>query len=143
MKKIIILLAAAGALSACQTPQPTAEETAAVDYGPAPQHWQEEIRSYLDLRLRDPKAAIIDFRTQPQQMYQRGVAFDPAQAGWAVCVWVNDKNEEGAYQGFKPMTFFLRNEKIVAANNDPDHAGPLYAEYARQQCAKLGAPFNQ
>ncbi len=143
MKKIMIVIAAACALSACETPRPSPEETAAIDYGPPPQHWQEEIRSYLGLRLIDPKSAIVDFRNEPKKMYQRGIALDPAQAGWAVCVWVNDKNREGAFDGFRPMTFFVRNEKIVAANNDPDHAGPVYAEYARQQCAELGAPFKQ
>ena len=142
MKKLVIL-AAVAALSGCETPRVTQDEMASVDYGPAPQHWQDVVRGYLGLRLRDPKAALVEFRTEPKKMYQRGVALDPAQFGWAVCVWVNDKNREGAFDGYKPMTFFLRNEKIVAANNDPDNSGPLYAEYARRQCAELGAPFKE
>jgi len=60
----------------------------------------EEMRSYLSVRLKDPKAAIVEFRTEPQQMYQRSVAFRPMQYGWATCVWVNDKNRLGAYSGF-------------------------------------------
>jgi len=31
-------------------------------------------------------------------------------------VWINDKNSYGAYDGFYPMTVFLRDEKIVAVN---------------------------
>ncbi|MGH8741634.1 MAG: hypothetical protein ACREUN_12015, partial [Burkholderiales bacterium] len=59
-----------------------------------------------------------------------------------VCVWVNDKNRSGAYEGFYPMTVFLRNEKIVAVNNGPDDFGVIGAQYARQQCSELGAPFK-
>ncbi|MBV8030356.1 MAG: hypothetical protein JO035_02485 [Betaproteobacteria bacterium] len=141
MKKALWLLAVL-ALSGCETPV-TKDEMDAYNYGPKPANWQDEIRSYLSLRLRDPKSAIVEFRTEPKQFYQRQVALDPEQHGWAVCVWVNDKNGEGAYEGFRPMTFFLRNEKIVAANNDPDHRGPIYAEYAKRQCASLGAPFKE
>jgi hypothetical protein len=34
-------------------------------------------------------------------------------------VWVNDKNAEGQFAGFYPMTFFFRGDKIVAVNNGP------------------------
>jgi hypothetical protein len=128
---IFLALAAALVLSACAMPQVSKEEAAAVNYGPKPVHWQETIRGHLGMRL-----------TEPKQLYQRQVALDPSQHGWAVCVWVNDKNRAGAYEGFRPMTFFIRNEKIVWANNDPDHRSPLYDEYARRQCAQLGAPFR-
>ena len=141
MKKLALVLAAV-VLSGCETPRVTQDEMASVNYGPKPVHWQEEVKGYLGLRLTDPKTALVEFRTEPKKMYQRGVALDAAQYGWAVCVWVNDKNRQGAYNGFKPMTFFIRNEKIVAANNDPDNSGPLYAEYASRQCAELGAPFK-
>jgi hypothetical protein len=133
----------AGLLGACQVPPVTRQEAAAVDYGPRPVHWQEIIRGYLDLRLIDPKAAIVEFRTEPKRLFQRQVGLDPQQYGWAVCVWVNDKNRQGAYDGFYPMTVFLRNEKIVAVNSGPDNFGPVGATYARQQCAELGAPFNR
>jgi hypothetical protein len=138
MKNITLAAAAALALSACETPRVSKDEASAVNYGPKPVHWQAVIRDYLSIRLTDPKAAIVEFRTEPKQLFQRQVVLDPAQHGWAVCVYVNDKNRQGAYEGFRPMTFFIRNEKIVAANNDPDHEGPVYAEYARRQCATLG-----
>jgi hypothetical protein len=141
MKKITIL-AFFLALSGCETPRVSQEEAASVNYGPKPLHWQDTIRGYLSVRLVDPKTAIVEFRTEPKQLFQRQIALDPQQHGWAVCVWVNDKNRQGAYDGFRPMTFFIRNEKIVAANNDPDHNGPIFEEYARRQCAQLGAPFK-
>jgi hypothetical protein len=58
-------------------------------------------------------------------------------------VWVNDKNREGHFDGFYPMTFFIRDEKIVAVNNGPDDFGIIGATYAREQCKQLGAPFEQ
>lgn len=118
------------------------DEVASVDYGPKPQHWQQEIRSYLNIRVTDPKAAIIEFRSEPKQLYQRDSGVRARQYGWATCVWVNDKNKQGAYEGFYPMTFFIRDEKIVAVNNGPDDFGVIGARYAREQCELLGAPFR-
>ena len=128
-------------VAACAAPV-TKEETAGLDYGPKPTRWQEEVRSYLRIRLVDPKDALIEFRTEPQQMYQRQVALRPMHYGWAACVWVNDKNKAGAYSGFYPMVFFFRHEKIVQVNGGPDDFG-VGAQYARSQCEQLGAPFSR
>ena len=130
------------ALAACDTTV-TKEEMATAEYGPAPVSYQDEIKSYLSLRLTDPKQAIVEFRNEPKQLYQRGTGVRGEQYGWGVCVWVNDKNKQGAYEGFYPMSFVLRNEKIVAVNGGPDDSNIIGAKYAREQCARLGAPFNQ
>ena len=128
-------------LAACAPAPVTKEETAGLDYGPKPVRYQDEIRSYLRLRLTDPKDALIEFRSEPAQMYQRKVMHRDMHYGWATCVWVNDKNSAGAYQGFYPMTFFFRHEKIVQVNSGPDDFG-IGAQYARSQCEQLGAPFK-
>ena len=128
-------------LAACAKPV-TKEEVAGLDYGPKPTRWQEEVKSYLAVRLTDPKNAIVEFRTEPAQMYQRKVAMRDMHYGWAVCVWVNDKNTSGNFAGFYPMTFFFRNEKIVQVNSGPDDFG-IGAQYARSLCEQLGAPFKQ
>ena len=130
------------ALAACDTTV-TKEEMATAEYGPAPVNYQDEIKSYLSLRLTDPKQAIVEFRNEPKQLYQRGTPVRGEQYGWGVCVWVNDKNKQGAYDGFYPMSFLLRNEKIVAVNGGPDDSNIIGAKYAREHCARLGAPFNQ
>jgi hypothetical protein len=127
----------------CDTTPVSKNEASMVEYGPKPNYWQDSVKSYLKLRLTDPNAAIIEFRTQPQQLYQRKVGRRDTQYGWAVCVWVNDKNREGHFDGFYPMTFFIRDEKIVAVNNGPDDFGIIGATYAREQCKQLGAPFEQ
>src|SRR5690554_1429449 len=119
MARILIALCLGAALLGCDTVV-RRDEMQSVDYGPKPNRWQEEIRSYLGIRLNDPKNAIVEFRTEPKIMYQKDSGLRERQYGWAVCVWVNDKNRRGAYDGFYPMTFFLRDEKIVAVNNGPD-----------------------
>lgn len=142
MRKQLILSLVVLALAACDTTV-RREETASVDYGPKPARWREEIRSYLDIRLTDPKSALVEFRTEPKQLYQRDTVARARQYGWATCVWVNDKNREGNFEGFYPMTFFIREEKIVAVNNGPDDFGVIGSRYAREQCELLGAPFRR
>jgi hypothetical protein len=129
-------------VAGCETPRVSRDEMEGANFGPAPLRWKEEITSYLRLRLKDPAAAIVEFRTEPKKMFQKQIGLDPEQHGWAVCVWVNDKNRSGAYDGFYPMTVFIRNEKVVAVNNGPDNFGPVGPAYARRQCAELGAPFG-
>ena len=140
MKRFTII--ALAALAGCVTPV-TKEEMATADYGPKPLAYQDEIRSYLSLRLSSPKDAVVEFRNEPKQLYQRGTPVRGEQYGWGVCVFINDKNKQGAYDGFYPMSFILRNEKIVAVNGGPDDANIIGARYAREQCDRLGAPFKQ
>jgi hypothetical protein len=140
MRKLLLLSSLL--LAGCNTVV-TKEEMASVDYGPVPQRWKEEIRGYLSIRLTDPTAAIVEYRTEPQQLYQRKTGVRDRQYGWGVCVWINDKNKKGAYDGYYPMTFVLREEKIVAVNGGPDDANVIGARYAREQCAQMGAPFIQ
>ena len=129
------------ALAGCVTPV-TKEEMATADYGPAPLAYQDEIKSYLSLRLNAPKEAVVEFRNEPKQLYQRGTPVRGEQYGWGVCVFINDKNKAGAYDGFYPMTFVLRNEKIVAANGGVDD-NVIGATYAREQCERMGSPFKK
>jgi hypothetical protein len=129
-------------LAACDT-LVTKEEMATADYGPRPVRYEQEIRSYLSLRLTDPKDAIVEFRAGPTQLYQRGTGIRGEQYGWGVCVWLNDKNKAGAYDGFYPMSFIIRDEKIVHVNGGPDDANVIGARYAREHCEKLGAPFKR
>ena len=141
MKRLLVL-ALVYLLAGCDTKVTKAEMDTA-EYGPRPVNYQAEIRSYVSLRLTDPKDAIVEFRAGPTQLYNRGTPVRGEQYGWGVCVWVNDKNRTGAYDGFYPMSFVLRNEKIVAVNGGPDDANIIGSRYAREQCERLGAPFKQ
>lgn len=140
MRKLFLLLPML-LLVACDTTV-RRDELASVDYGPKPARWREEVRSYLDLRLTSPKEAVVEFRSDPKQLFQRETLLRERQYGWALCVWVNDKNRQGAFDGFYPMTVFIRDEKIVAVNNGPDDFGVVGSRYAREQCELLGARFR-
>ena len=137
-----LIIALGITLAACAPAPVTKDEVAGLDYGPRPTRYKEEVASYLKLRLMDPKDALVEFRSEPQQMYQRKVAMRDMHYGWATCVWVNDKNRAGAYSGYYPMVFFFRHEKIVQVNGGPDDFG-VGAQFARSQCEQLGAPFKQ
>jgi hypothetical protein len=126
-------------VAACDTTV-TKEEMATADYGPRPEHWQEEIRNYLSLRLADPKEAKVEFRAGPKLLYQRGTALRGEQYGWGVCVWVQDKDKAGDWQQTYPMTFVLREDRIVHVNGGPDDGAIIGPNYARKQCEQLGAP---
>lgn len=134
-----IAVAAMLALAGCETTV-SKEELASINYGPRPAHWQQEITSYLQIRVPDPKAVNILFKSEPQQMVQKETLVRGRQWGWATCVWVNENHPRG-YQGFYPMTFFFRDDKIAAVNGGPDDANAIGAKYAREQCERMGAPF--
>ena len=142
MKRFLLFVLVAAALAGCDTTVKKSE-LESVDYGPRPQYWQAEIRDYLKIRLTDPAAAIVEFRAGPTQLYQRETPLRKKEWGWALCVWVNDKNKQGAFDGFYPMSVFIRNEKIEHVNGGPDDDNLLGNRYAREHCEQLGAPFKK
>lgn len=132
-----VLAALAAVLGGCDTSPPSKEQMDSVNYGPKPDNYQQIVRDFLRNRLTDPTAAIIDFKAGPTEMYQKDTFVRDLQFGWAVCVMVNDKNTRGAYEGFTPGVYYIRNGKVVAHNGGPDD-GPVGAKFARDQCKKLG-----
>lgn len=145
MRRIAIILAILGAGTAvaltggCKTP-PSQMEMQAYEYGPRPENYEKVIRDYLWPKLLDPGNAIVEFKAGPKQLYQQDTSLRSRQYGWGVCVWINDKNTRGAYDGPYPMVFFIREEKIVAANGGADD-NIIGWRYARTGCNELGAPF--
>jgi hypothetical protein len=140
--RFVIFFLLGGFLLGCDTTVKKSEMES-VDYGPRPQHFQASVRDYLKIRLRDPNAAVVEFRAGPQQLYQRETPLRKVQWGWAVCVWVNDKNRQGAFDGFYPMSVLIRNEKIEHVNGGPDDDNLVGNRYAREHCEQLGAPFRK
>ena len=136
----IVMISITAFLAACQSGV-SPEEMASVNYGPKPARWQEEIRSYMAIRVPDAATVQIDYKTEPQQMVQKETMVRERQWGWAGCVWV-DENHPRGYIGRYPMTFFFRDDKIVAVNGGPDDANVIGAKYAREQCERLGSMFR-
>jgi hypothetical protein len=118
-------------LTGCQSPPPTPEQIAALDYGPRPEAYEAIVREYLRPRLSEPDFALIELKAGPAPLYQRGAY------GWAVCVMINDRDPRGAYTGFYPMVVYIRGGKVVAADG-----GALESAFgirsANAQCERLG-----
>jgi hypothetical protein len=128
-------------LTGCETTI-SKEELASVNYGPPPPaNWQQVIRDYLEPRVPDLKLATVTFRTQPQQFLQKETLIRKRQWGWASCVWVLENHPRG-YPETYPMVFFFRDGRITEVNGGPDDANVVGGQYAREQCERLGAPFN-
>jgi hypothetical protein len=146
MKRAAMILTVLGAASAsvlgggCTTPPPTQTEMSAVEYGPRPENHEKLIRDYLASKLVDPAGAIVEFKAGPKRLYQQETTLRPRQYGWGVCVWINDKNAGGAYEGPYPMVFFIRDGKIAGANGGPGD-NIIGWRYARTGCNELGSPF--
>lgn len=141
-RRIAIILAIFGIgtttalIEGCKNP-PTKDEMAAYDYGPQPDNYQQLVRDYLKPRLTDPASAVIEFRAGPKQLYQQDTKLRPLQYGWGLCVMVNDKNKTGAFDGFYPMVFFIRNGSITAVNGGPED-NIVGWRFAHTGCRELG-----
>ena len=124
-------------LAGCQSPPPTPEELAALDYGPLPEDYEKIVRDYLRPRLMEPDFAVIEFKAGPKPLSQKEAVLRERQYGWAVCVLINDKDRRGAYEGSYPMVLYIRHGKVVAANGDGlERAAGV--RYAHAQCRELG-----
>jgi hypothetical protein len=137
---ILAVLGAAAVFAAgCKNP-PTQQEMAGYNYGQRPENYEKLIRDYLSPKLRDPAAAVVEFKAGPRELFQQDTALRSLQYGWGVCVWVNEKNDKGTYDGAYPMVFFIRDGKIVAVNGGSED-NVVGWRYARTGCNELGAPF--
>src|SRR5258708_14755274 len=131
----------AAALTSGWKKPPTQSEMAAYESGPRPDNYEKLIRDYLFNKLLDPDNAIVEFKAGPKQLFQQETALRPLQYGWGVCVWINDKNTRGAYDGPYPMVFFIRDGKIVAVNGgSPDNI--IRWPHAPPGGDPFGAPFR-
>jgi len=139
MAAVLCVGAAAALAGGCKNP-PTQDEMAKFDYGPRPEDYQQLIRDYLASRLHDRVGASIEFKAGPRELFQQETALRALQYGWGVCVFINDKDSKGAYEGAYPMVFFIRDGKIVAVNGGSDD-NVIGWRYARTGCNELGAPF--
>lgn len=139
MRKIfaIVFACALAALAAgCKAP-PTQEQKSAVDYGPKPENFETVIKEYMRTRV-NMEGVIFEFRGGPKPLYQQDTVLRPLQYGWGVCVFVHDKRAS-AFESY-PMTFFIRNGVIVAANGGPDD-NLIGRRFALADCNELGTPF--
>jgi hypothetical protein len=90
---------------------PSLEERERADYGPYPIKYQETILSVLQLVLKDPDSAKVEFLRGPSPLWLR--VFTQGQYGYGVCASVNAKNSFGGYTGRQLYVFLLRDNQVV------------------------------
>jgi hypothetical protein len=110
----ILFLSTLG-LVGCAANKLTPEQAAAADYGTYPADYQQQIRNYFELRLKDPGSAQYRFY-EPEKivMHKAPIAGGGVDFfGYGVNVDVNAKNSFGAYVGFQRYTFSFRDGKML------------------------------
>src|SRR5213594_3347080 len=148
MQRIAMFLAILGAgasaalIGGCKSP-PTQSEMAAYDYGPRPENYEQLTRGYLWPKLPDQGSAIVEFKAGPKQLFQQETALRPLRYGWGVCVWINDKNTRGVYDGPYPMVFSSatgRSSRRTAGRTTTSSAGATRAPGATSSARRFGRP---
>lgn len=107
--------------SGCATIDPNSPEIAAAaakaGFGEPPAAtWQETIKDFMELRLKDPSSAQYKFGTPEKGWITKppisGGGLD--LTGWMVAVAINAKNSYGGYTGYKDYRFLWRDGRIIA-----------------------------
>ena len=106
-------------LTASCVTRPSPEQIASLDYGPAPEKYEETIKKYFDNVLIDPYSAQYEFGS-PQTYWLKLPPIEGGQllAGWFVRVSVNAKNRMGGYGGKMLYGFLIKNEQIIKVMDD-------------------------
>jgi hypothetical protein len=95
---------------------PTPSEVASIGYGSTlPANYKAVVQDYLNTHLKDPFSAVLLWRYAPVQGWIRTAPMEGSQLimGWKIVVDVNAKNGYGAYTGYVPYLFMLRNGAVV------------------------------
>jgi ketosteroid isomerase-like protein len=95
-----------------------AAQVPASTYGDMPAHYEEAIRQYFQVHMKDPDSVQYQEITKPVKGYTTAVTGivlmrETRNYGWTVKATINAKNSRGSYVGFKSYTFLFRGEKIV------------------------------
>ncbi|HFY9996229.1 TPA: hypothetical protein ACIIU4_004354 [Citrobacter freundii] len=106
MKGLFSALIMCIALTGCVQPMTKAEVDRAV-YEPLPADYQEQIKSTIELKLKDPDSAKYRF-FDPKKGYTEGTR----HFGFVVPVGVNAKNSYGGYTGYKLYYFVYYNQSF-------------------------------
>ena len=113
LRHLVVLVAISTALSGCATP--TREQLADADYGSPPDGFEEIIKSYLFRALKDPASAQYNFNSLPTKTWSRKGFGSSFIYGWGVCALINAKNSFGAYVGYQPQFFLIRDGRVAVA----------------------------
>lgn len=115
MKKIVFALPASLMLFGCAAMyKPTPEQERNADYGTYPEKYQEIIKDYFSITLKDPYSAVYSDWKGPTKGWISGM--DGVSFGYRACVNVNAKNSLGGYVGIRQYLFVINNDTIVKSD---------------------------
>jgi hypothetical protein len=108
---VVVLFVCAG----CQPNQPiklSPEESAKAVFGVYPTDYQDRVKKYFNVTLKDPYSAVYDFSDTPKRARVfRGIINGGGHTyGYACIVGVNAKNSFGGYTGMKQYRMFLSTD---------------------------------
>lgn len=95
-------------MTGCATP--TSAELERADYGSYPKNFESTIRAHLRSQLKDPDSAQITFLNSPKSGWY---SLGGLKYGYVVCARINAKNSFGAYVGYRPAYFMIRNDIVI------------------------------
>ncbi len=105
----------ASADAAVNRHRPSVEEIEAMNIGPQPSDYQQQVRAFMAPKLQDPRGARIRFE-QPPKKGVRAVG-DAMKVSWFVVAFLNDRSQRGGYVGEDRYYFFFEDGAIVDYRN--------------------------
>lgn len=97
-------------------------DLAHANFGPYPANYMDLIKSWAELKLKDPYSAKYVRTSVPRKEW--AVANNQPIYGWSVCSLINSKNSYGGYTGVETFWFFIQDGKIVRSQ-DIDKPGGI------------------
>lgn len=93
------------------------------DWGPAPENYEQKIKAYYEVLLKDPDSARYRFSPPVKGWVNEGLAYGGGiqWMGWMVNVDINARNSFGGYTGAKPHWALFTNGEIVRHIEDFNH----------------------
>jgi hypothetical protein len=96
------------------------EDIKAVDFGAKPSNYEERVKDFMAMQLKDPMSAVYNFRLPLRKAVVRSGMLDnfTKYYGWVVEVSVNAKNSFGGYTGAKTYFILIRPDGLRADITD-------------------------
>jgi len=119
----VIVLVALTSMSVSAKDEPIVGDMDHGDFGNYPSDYQALIKDWAQTSLKDPDSAKYLRFSKPRKEWV--VADLKPVYGWSTCTTINSKNSYGAYVGAQIYWFFIKDGKILRAQNTEENLGPL------------------
>lgn len=109
-KQLVAMVFTVAILLAGCASKPTPQDLASADYGTYPSDYEEIVKKYMDMRLKDPDSARYEFINSPKTGWN---SWGGRKYGYIVCALVNAKNSYGGYTGSQIYYFMIKNGRVI------------------------------